>query len=292
MPRAVAGSLVLGRRGMLRSHNVMRITFLGTGTSNGVPVVTCSCDVCRSANPRNRRTRTSILIESGETTVLVDAGPDFREQALREEITSIDAVLFTHAHADHTHGLDDLRPYCCSRPVHGYGDRATIDDLQRRFDYIVDSSKWTPGRPRLVPEIITPGRSLRINDLEILPVQILHGEDPILGFRIGEFAYLTDCKAIPAESYPLLDGVELLVLGALRYRRHPTHFSVEEAMREAERLGAAQTYLTHICHDIEHEQLSEELPAEVQPAHDGLAVEIEPASESYDGGVISKRFGT
>ena len=251
----------------------MRITFLGTGTSNGIPVVTCRCPVCRSANPKNRRTRPSILVETAATTILVDACPDFREQALREKISSIDAVLFTHAHADHIHGLDDLRPFCCSKAVYCYGDRETIEDLRRRFDYIVDSAKWTPGRPRLIPEVIEPARPLRVGDTEVLPVRILHGGYPILGFRLNDFAYLTDCKSIPVESYPLLEGVKVAVLGALRYRPHPTHLSVTEAMDEAERLGAEMTYLTHLCHELEHEKLSAELPPAVQPAYDGLVLE-------------------
>ncbi len=251
----------------------MRITFLGTGTSNGIPVVTCSCEVCKSDDPRNQRTRTSILVESDGATILVDTAPDFRQQALREEITSIDAVLFTHAHADHIHGLDDLRPFCCSKAVYGYSDRDTIEDLQRRFDYIVDRSKWTPGRPRLVPRILTPGVPVQVGDLEVLPVRIMHGDAPILGFRIDDFAYLTDCKAIPEDTYPLLDGVKVVVLGALRYSSHPTHLSVSEALEEAERLGAELTFLTHMCHDIDHETLASELPPAVQPAFDGLVLQ-------------------
>ncbi len=260
-------------RFMIAFRRRMRITFLGTGTSNGIPVVTCNCRVCRSQNPKNHRTRTSILIETATTTILVDSSPDLRQQALREAISSIDAVLFTHAHADHTHGLDDLRPFCCGKSVYGYGDLNTIEDLRRRFDYVVDYRKWTPGRPRLMPKVVEPGQVLRIGDAEVLPVRIMHGEDPILGFRVEDFAYLTDCKSIPTESYPFLDGIKVVVLGALRYRRHPTHFSVAEAVEEAARIGAEATYLTHMCHDVEHEQLCDELPPAIRPAFDGLVLE-------------------
>lgn len=253
----------------------VRATFLGSGTSHGVPMIGCRCAVCRSADPRDNRLRTSVLIEPGDGgSLLVDTPPDLRAQALRFGVVRLDAILFTHPHADHILGLDETRRFNtlqgCAIPC--YGDPATIAEVRRVFAYAFAPRQVGGGVPRLdlhaVTGPFTIGRTL------VTPVPIMHGELPIYGYRVGAFAYLTDCSAVPDSSWPLLEGVRTLVVDALRHRPHPTHLTVAQALEVAARVGAERTLLTHIAHDLGHAETSARLPPGVELAYDGLVVEV------------------
>lgn len=255
----------------------MTITFLGTGTSHGVPMIGCECATCRSTDPRDQRLRPSIHVAMPDgTSILVDAGPDLRQQALRRRLRRVDAILFTHGHADHILGLDETRRFTgvTGEPMPCYGDAATVIDIRRMFAYVFDPT--TPrggGLPDL--ELREVDGPIRIGDLDVRPVPLMHGTRPILGFRVGAFAYLTDCNAIPEESWPLLRGLDVVVLDALRHRPHPTHFSLAEAVDAASRIGARQTYFTHMCHDLPHAETCASLPHGMALAYDGLTVQLE-----------------
>lgn len=252
----------------------MRVTFLGTGTSQGVPVIACTCATCRSSDPRDARLRPSVFVETADANVLVDAGPDLRMQALRAGIARVDAVLFTHGHADHILGIDDLRRFnhLQGGAMPCYGDAATIRDIRSVFRYAFDPA--TPkggGLPRL--ELFEIAGAFCVGRTEVQPIPLYHGARPILGFRFGGFAYLTDCNRIPAEAWPLLAHLDVVVLDALRDRPHTTHFSLAEAVEAAGRIGAARTFFTHMCHDLPHASTCDRLPAGVSLAYDGLVVE-------------------
>jgi len=270
----------------------LKITLLGTGTSHGVPMIGCACAVCRSTDPRDRRTRPSILIERtgpaplagegadapiarGVQHVLVDASTDLRAQALRHDVTRVDAILFTHSHADHIMGLDEVRRYNVLQrtSIPCFADAQTSADLRRTFAYIFNP---TPSPGGGIPQLslFRIGGVFTLGGIEIVPVPLLHGPRPILGFRVGTFAYLTDCSRIPDESWPLLAGVRTLVLDALRERPHPTHFSVSEALDVVAALGPERTYFTHICHDLPHAATCARLPAGVELAYDGLVLDL------------------
>jgi phosphoribosyl 1,2-cyclic phosphate phosphodiesterase len=259
----------------------MRVTLLGTGTSHGVPMIGCDCAVCRSSDPRDRRFRASIVLDLGAAAnglrhVLVDTSTDLRSQALMHDLRSVDAILFTHSHADHIMGLDEVRRYNALKraAIPCFGDERTLDDLRRIFDYIFKPPPVSGGGiPQLsLFQIMGP---FSLGSVEIIPVPLLHGPRPILGFRAGTFAYLTDCSRIPEESWPLLAGVRTLVLDALRERPHPTHFSVAEALAVVDRLGPEHTYFTHICHDLPHAATCARLPDGVELAYDGLVLDVE-----------------
>ena len=253
----------------------MRITFLGTGTSHGVPMVGCDCATCRSTDPRDTRLRPSIFVETAQARVLVDAGPDLRAQALRHGITRADAILFTHGHADHILGLDDVRRFnaVMNGPMPCYGDPQTLDDIRRTFHYVFDPA--TPrggGLPALDLRLVDG--VVRVGDLQAQPVPLWHGARPILGFRFGAMAYLTDCSRLDDAAWPLLGDLDVLVLDALRLRPHPTHLSLDEAVAVASRLAPGRTFFTHMCHDLAHAATNARLPAGMALAYDGLVLDM------------------
>jgi phosphoribosyl 1,2-cyclic phosphate phosphodiesterase len=250
----------------------MKLTFLGTGTSHGIPVIACGCKVCRSRNPHNTRTRSSVLITDGETQVIIDTGPDLRTQLLRENVTRLDAVLQTHDHADHLNGIDDVRVFTRDKPMPFYASQDVIDETRKRFSYIFSKQLPGGGTPSLNMRAADP-EGFSIGSLQIIPIPVNHGCKTILGYRIGSIAYITDCSRIPEESYGLLQGVGTLIMGALRYRPHPTHFSIDQALAVSGKINPGKTYLTHFCHDIDHAVIEKELPAGVYPAYDGLMIE-------------------
>jgi phosphoribosyl 1,2-cyclic phosphate phosphodiesterase len=253
----------------------LKITFLGTGTSHGVPMIGCDCATCRSTDPRDRRLRPSIYVEADDgTRILVDAGPDLRAQALTHDIRRVDAVLFTHGHADHILGIDELRRFNALQKsaMRCFGDGVTLNEIREMFRYVFNPA--TPkggGVPDL--ELIPIDGTFTVGGQQVVPVPLLHGQRPILGFRFGAFAYLTDCSAIPETSWPLVGGVDVLVIDALRKRPHPTHFSVDEALQASRRIAARRTYFTHMCHDLPHAATCAELPSGVQLAYDGLVLQ-------------------
>jgi phosphoribosyl 1,2-cyclic phosphate phosphodiesterase len=259
----------------------MRVLFLGSGTSFGVPVIGCGCRVCASADPRDSRYRASVLIQSGaagsETSIVIDSGPEFRLQALRARITRLDALLLTHAHADHVGGLDDVRPLTHEVELPVYGNAPTLAETRERFGYIFRDTQEGGGKPRV--ELRDPGAgAFRVGSIELLPIPVLHGALPILGWRAGSFAYITDCSELPEPSYRLLEGVETLVVNGLRRQPHSTHFSLGQGIAAARRIGAKRTWLTHMNHESTHEELEEycaSLGADVgaRPAYDGLELE-------------------
>jgi phosphoribosyl 1,2-cyclic phosphate phosphodiesterase len=252
----------------------MRVTFLGTGTSHGVPMIGCACATCCSSDPRDTRLRPAVYLETWDARLLVDAGPDLRAQALRHSIKTIDAILFTHGHADHILGMDDVRRFNVLQKsaMACYGDEQTLDDIRRMFGYVFDPRTPKGGGLPLL-ELVRVIGPFCIGASEVQPVRLMHGKRPILGYRLGRFAYLTDCSAIPDESWPLLTDLDVVVLDALRDRPHPTHFSVSEAVEAAERIGAARTFFTHMCHDLPHQATCERLPAGMALAYDGLVIE-------------------
>jgi len=239
-------------------------------------MIGCRCPVCQSADEHDRRSRPSIYFQFGDgTSVLVDTTPDLRMQALRFGIERVDAILFTHCHADHVMGLDDVRRFNViqgGRPITCYGDAATLGDLRRVFSYAFDATDHGGGLPRIQLQPLTG--PLMLGGQQIVPVPVWHGPQVILGYRVGGFAYLTDCNGIPDSSWPLLDQLDTLVIDAVRHRPHGTHFNVAGALGVIERLAPRQAYLTHICHDLPHAATNAQLPAGVELAYDGLAVPI------------------
>ena len=252
----------------------MRLRILGSGTSLGVPVIGCDCDVCRSADPRNNRTRTSVLIQDQGRTLLIDTSTDFRRQALDADIRRIDAVLYTHDHADHISGLDDLRPFNFrqAEEIPVYGNQATMDNIRRRFSYIFENTQRGGGKPQIIMNNVDG--PFVAADFHVTPVPLLHGQLSILGYRIGNFAYCTDVSEIPESSYSLLDGLDVLVIDALRYKPHPTHFSLEEALEAIDRIRPKQAFLTHMTHSFEYTILEGQLPDHIHPAYDGLVIDL------------------
>jgi phosphoribosyl 1,2-cyclic phosphate phosphodiesterase len=252
----------------------VKITFLGTGTSHGVPMIGCDCTTCTSTDPKDKRLRASVLVQTGDGTLLVDAGPDLRTQALTYDIRRIDAILFTHGHADHIFGLDEVRRYNAlqRQSMACFADPVTISEIRRTFSYVFESTAPKGfGLPEI--EAFTVIGQFCVGHTVVQPVKVLHGRRPILGYRIGGFAYLTDCSAIPDESWALLEDLDVLVLDALRIRPHPTHFSLPEAIEAARRVSAARTYFTHVCHDLAHAATTATLPAGMELAYDGLVLE-------------------
>ena len=251
----------------------MRVTFLGTGTSRGVPTVGCDCRVCRSSDPKNKRLRSSIWIKS-EASVVIDASVDFRTQMLRHNVARLDAIVLTHAHMDHILGLDDAYPLnlWANRTTPVYAGPETLREVQITFRHLF-REEINPGLRPVTPIPITG--TFRIGDLEFEPVEVMHGESTVLGFRIGDFAYVTDVSSIPEGSFEKLRGLECLVLDGLRYESHPKHFTLAEAAETAEKLGAARTYLIHMSHDVDHQEGSALLPPSVSLSYDGQVLEID-----------------
>jgi len=249
-----------------------RVTFLGTGTSVGVPVPTCDCRVCFSDDPRDSRLRPSVLLQWGEASILIDSSPDLRAQALRHRIRRVDAVLYTHAHADHILGLDDLRLYNWKQgsPIPAYGNPETLDALRRTFWYVFEEEPTQSTRPAIETHPIESAFAL--HGRTVVPLPLKHGPLPILGYRIGAFAYLTDVSEIPEPCYPLLQDLDVLVLDALRERPHPMHFSLDQAILQARRIGARRTFFTHMTHEVHHATISAKLPQGIDLAHDGLSL--------------------
>jgi|SRR5262245_31834700 len=254
----------------------MRITFLGTGTSTGVPVIGCRCRVCTSTDPRNQRLRPSILLEWNDRCILVDSSSDFRQQALRHRIDRLDAVLYTHGHADHVMGLDDLRIYNFRQkadlPV--YGSAGTLAALRRTFWYAFTETQEGGGKPSL--DLRPVGEPFELFGVRVVPVPLWHGDLEVFGYRIGKFAYCTDCNRIPPASMQALDALDVLVLDALRPTPHPTHFSLPQTLALLDQLRPKAAYLIHMSHDIEHVETEQTLPLGVHLAYDGLVLEMDP----------------
>lgn len=251
----------------------MKLTFLGTGTSCGVPVIGCQCEVCQSADPHDQRTRCSVLVETDETRLLIDCGPDFRQQILPMPFRKIDGILITHSHYDHVGGMDDIRPYCQFGEINVYADPVARKGMLEMLPYCFAENRY-PGVPAIGLYEIHKHEPFRIGDLDIMPIEVMHGKLPILGYRIGKLAYITDMKTIEESEYPYLEGTELLVVNALRFTKpHHSHQLVDDALAFAHRVGAKQTLLIHVCHDIGlHESVNRLLPEGVQLAYDGQEV--------------------
>lgn len=248
------------------------IKILGSGTSTGVPVVGCSCAVCSSQDPRNQRSRCSALLSWDGYHVLIDSSPDLRQQCLTHGVTRVDAVLYTHNHADHVHGIDDLRVLNgqSGQALPVYGERKMIDHLKSNFRYAFESQSSIGYRPRLKGHVLDDAVTLHGRTVQAIPVN--HGDETILGYRIGDMAYLTDCSGIPDESRARLRGLQLLVIDGLRFREHPTHYTVAQAIEVAQQLQAQRIILTHLSHDVDYRIHQQELPKSVEFAYDGLTV--------------------
>jgi phosphoribosyl 1,2-cyclic phosphate phosphodiesterase len=253
---------------------MMRVTVLGSGTSNGVPVIGCECPVCRSADPKNKRTRASVAVECPAGTILIDTDTDLRQQALRWGLDRVDAVLYTHAHADHLHGIDELRIFNLRqlKEIPCYANPDVAERIGKYFRYIFEPEQSKSFRPFLDLQVLDG--PLDLCGTRVVPIPLLHGDLPVYGFRLGDFAYLTDVSEIPAESWALLEGLDLLIVDALRPRPHPTHFSIEQAVEVAERLRPRRTALTHLSHLIDHQPINEGLPIGVELAYDGMVFEM------------------
>jgi phosphoribosyl 1,2-cyclic phosphate phosphodiesterase len=255
----------------------MKLTFLGTGTSTGVPSIGCECETCTSDDPRDKRLRVSVLIEHADQSVLIDTSADFRQQALRYGLKRLDAVLITHCHADHIFGLDDIRPLNFRYGALGlYANERAWVDIRRIFKYIFEPSHFGGGLPQVIPHIVHPGAGFCLGgDLEITPLEVIHGRLPVMAYRFNDFAYLTDLSEIPGETMNRLRDLDVLVLDCLRFAKHPTHLWVEKALEYVEKLKPKRTYLTHIAHDVKHARDSAKLPQGVEWAYDGLEVSDE-----------------
>lgn len=253
----------------------MKITFLGTGTSQGIPVIACSCKVCQSKDPRDKRFRTSILLESDDQKIVIDAGPDFRQQMLRADVKHLDSILLTHEHKDHIGGMDDVRAfnYISKKPIDIYSDERVQQAVMREYPYVFSEYKY-PGVPQM-NLIRIDDRPFKIGDLSVVPVKVHHYRLPVYGFRFNDFAYITDANYISEESKEKLIGVKYLVINALRKEKHLSHFNLSEALKLISEISPRQGYITHISHQMGlHGEVSKELPAHTELAYDGLIIDI------------------
>jgi phosphoribosyl 1,2-cyclic phosphate phosphodiesterase len=252
----------------------MEILFLGTGTSHGVPVIGCTCSTCLSTNPKNKRLRTSVLITIENKNILIDTSTDFRQQCLRYNINRLDAILFTHHHADHIFGLDDTRAFnkIQKKKMLCYAGQETLSRIRHTYSYIFEYPEIPGGIPMI--EFTPVDRPFELFGVSITPIEIMHGTLPIFAYRIGNFIYATDCSSIPEASRDKFSNAEVIVLDCLRFKAHPTHFNLDQALENAKRLEAKQTYFTHMAHDIEHEAVSHLLPGTVALAYDGLKIAL------------------
>ena len=252
----------------------MLVKILGCATSTGVPVVGCDCDVCTSDNPRNKRTRSSLLIQTKGKNILIDSSTDLRFQALEYDIKRIDAVLYTHSHADHTHGIDDLRTFnfINDMEIPCFANEETVNNLKNNFSYIFDDFPAFGGKPRL--NLIPINGTFQFENIEIEPVEILHAQWLINGYKIGTMAYLTDCSGIPDSSIKKLENLDLLIIGALRYKPHKAHFNVDEAVDMVNELNPKLAIFTHMSDKLDYDQLNNELPEHIEPAYDGQEFEL------------------
>ncbi|PEN11262.1 MBL fold metallo-hydrolase [Longibacter salinarum] len=276
----------------------LTVTLLGTGTSTGVPVIGCDCEVCQSDDPRDTRTRCACYIDAGDVTLLVDTGPDFRAQMLREDLRRIDAVLYTHHHFDHIAGLDDLRPFFFwnRRPMPCYGHPLTVETLAEKYDYVfgtdpypgaadlslcsVEDTFRVPTRQPALPRGMSPDDLPRGDEVVAVdPILLYHGDMPVYGYRVGDFAYLTDVNEIPSASLEKLEDLDTLVLDALRPNPHPTHFSFDQAVDVARRIGARQTYFIHMTHNVLHAEQEARLPENIHLGYDGLQIQVNNRSD-------------
>jgi len=257
------------------ADETLKITVLGSGTSTGIPVIGCHCPVCLSNDPHNRRTRCSVLLSYGKYNILIDTSTDLRQQALRENIRRIDAVFYTHCHADHLHGIDDLRTFSfkSKTAIPLYGSEKTLGVIKHNFGYIFRAAEPKTYVPHL--ELHPISRAVDIFGLTITPIPLWHGKLKTFGYRCGSFAYLTDCNEIPADSFELLHDLDLLILDGLRFTPHSTHFNIPQAIEVAKTIGAKQTLLTHLSHEVDHPLHDPQLPDSIHFAYDGQHFEFE-----------------
>jgi len=252
-----------------------KLTILGTGTSDGLPRIACDCPVCSSKDPKDKRLRTSALVQTGNKSILIDAGIDFRQQALRLKLKSLDAVLFTHSHSDHIEGITELRPLTKfqGKRLPCYGNQITLTEIHKRFSYLFSKTQKGGGKPQV--DLVEIGKELNLFGKTILTLPVKHGVLSILGYRMGSLAYITDASSIPKSTMGLLGGLDCLILNALRPEEHETHFSFSEAVQTAQEIAAVQTYFVHMTHNVSHAEFSAMLPAGMAPAFDGLEIDFD-----------------
>ena len=254
----------------------MKITLLGTGTSQGIPVVGCDCSVCLSNDPRDNRLRSGVLVEIGDANILIDTGPDLRYQMLKNKVERVDAILYTHEHNDHIIGLDDIRPinFLHNKDLSVYASKMVHDSLVKRFDYIFAEQKY-PGTPQVNQVYISKEKEFYIGKTKIVPIEVLHGKLPILGYRIGDMTYLTDVKTISEEEMRKIKGTKVLVISALHLKEHHSHLNLDQAIAMVQEISPEQAYLTHVSHKMGPiEKVSPRLTEDIQFAYDGMVIEL------------------